>query len=79
MKQAILENNYFVPEYLSVPCVELIRSILKRDPAERATMAGIRSSEWLHGQTRLQKLPTYQFIPSEPEEVTFDDFKHEAN
>ncbi len=66
LKQAILENNYFLPDYLSGPCIDLIRAILKRDPAERITMAGIRGSEWLHGQVRLQTLPTYQFVPSEP-------------
>ena len=68
LKQAILENNYILPDHLSGPCIDLIRAILKRDPAERITMAGIRGSEWLHGQVRLQTLPTYQFIPSGPGE-----------
>ena len=70
LKTAILENNYFVPDYLSVSCVDLIRSILKRDPAERITMAGIRSCEWLHGQIKLSPLATQHFVPSEPEEVS---------
>lgn len=65
LKNAILENNYFLPEYLSASCVELIRAILHRDPAERITMAGIRSSEWLYGQVRLTPLPNVQFVPSE--------------
>ncbi len=67
LKNAILENNYFIPDYLSASCVELIRAILNRDPAERISMAGIRSSEWLYGQVKLTPLPTYQFVPPEPD------------
>jgi hypothetical protein len=73
LKNAILENNYFIPDYLSASCVELIRAILNRDPAERISMAGIRSSEWLYGQVKLTPLPTYQFVPTKSgEEVSYN-------
>jgi len=65
LKNIILETSYLPPSYLSGPCLKLIRSILKRDPAERITLKDLRDSSWLQGQTPLQPLPVHHFVPTQ--------------
>lgn len=67
LKQSILENCFTVPSYVSDPCANLIRAILRRSPTERITLTGIRNCDWLRDQVPLQPLPTHQFVPSPPE------------
>jgi len=64
LKTIILETSYLPPSYLSESCLKLIRGILKREPTERCTLIDIRNSPWLQGQTPLQPLPLYHFIPT---------------
>jgi len=64
LKTIILETSYLPPSYLSGSCLKLIRGILKREPTERFTLIDIRNSQWLQGQTPLQPLPHYHFVPT---------------
>ena len=64
LKTIILETSYLPPSYLSGSCLKLIRGILKREPTERFTLIDIRNSQWLQGQTPLQPLPHYPFVPT---------------
>lgn len=63
-----MDNCYFVPDYLGETSVALVRAIFNRDPAERITMAGMRESEFLRGQPKLEPLPVHHFVPAGPDD-----------
>ena len=43
----ILDCKYFLPDYLSPECVDLISRMIVREPAKRITLNEIKTHEWL--------------------------------
>lgn len=57
LKKQILEGEYVIPQHLSTECHFLIFGILKQDPQTRTTLAQVKNSNWLEGETLPGPLP----------------------
>ncbi|XP_056587120.1 serine/threonine-protein kinase NIM1 isoform X2 [Triplophysa dalaica] len=58
LRRAVLEGAYVLPPWVSAPCQQVIRGILKPDPSERCALDQMVGCEWL--------LPVELFHPIPP-------------
>lgn len=64
LKTCILENAYVIPDSLSQPLADLIRSLLRTNPNERLTVTEIMVHPWLTGQVFQKALADNFFVPT---------------
>nr|XP_057917909.1 serine/threonine-protein kinase NIM1-like [Doryrhamphus excisus] len=64
LRRCILQGSYSVPTFVSDPCREVIRGLLRPVPADRLTAANIMASEWMRGMEYPQPYAARQSTPS---------------
>lgn len=50
LKKCILDGMYFMPDFLTESCKQLIRKVLQLIPKDRLTIDQIKKSRWLQGE-----------------------------
>lgn len=64
LKRCILDGTYAMPPYVSEPCSEIVRGVLRRLPAERLTLEDIRRCGWLAGVDSPPALHQFEHDPA---------------
>jgi len=63
LKKVILEGTYFMPEFLSESCKQLIRELLRLTPSQRIAIPDIKHSDWLQGEHYPKSDGRYNLLP----------------
>ncbi|CAG5896485.1 serine/threonine-protein kinase NIM1-like [Menidia menidia] len=64
LKCCILQGAYAIPPYVSQPCQEIIKGLLRQIPVERLSVAQIMTMGWMRGIEYPQPYPPYRPTPS---------------
>lgn len=76
LKKLILDGDFIIPDYVSVECSWLIRSLLQRDPINRLDTRGVHEDKWLKGLSFPQSLPRYKYTRTD---VRTNEFNQDSN
>ncbi|EDO46937.1 predicted protein [Nematostella vectensis] len=63
LKKCILDGSFFLPDFLSDGCRQLIRNILRPVPTDRFSIEDIKRSTWLETETLPQADERYSLTP----------------
>lgn len=61
LKKLILDADFIIPDYVSVECSWLIRSLLQRNPRNRLETKDVQEDKWLKGLSFPGSLPRYKY------------------
>lgn len=61
LKKLILDGDFIIPDYVSVECSWLIRSLLQRNPMNRLETKDVQEDKWLKGLFFPGSLPRYKY------------------
>lgn len=63
LKKCILDGTYYLPDFLTEPCRELIRNLLRPVPTDRYSMEETRRCIWLESEIFPEADSTYTLVP----------------
>lgn len=75
LKKCILDGAYYLPDFLSDQCRDLIRNILRPVPSDRFSMEEVRRSKWLELEVFPEADPKYSLSPPANEQKCTEDEK----
>jgi len=73
LKKCILDGAYYLPDFLSDHCRDLIRNILRPVPSDRFSMEEIRRSKWLEMEVFPEADLKYSLSPPSNEQKCTED------
>lgn len=75
LKKCILDGTYYLPDFLSEHCRDLIRNILRPVPSDRFAMEEMRRSKWLESEVFPEADAKYSLSPPSDGQKCTDDEK----